>query len=58
MKAKKKPIEEIKVEDLKVDTSPKLEILKVEEPSKRESGEMVKSVDDLLNKLKNTSKVI
>ncbi len=58
MKAKKKPIEEIKVEDLKVDISPKLEILKVEEPSKRESGEMVKSVDDLLNKLKNTSKVI
>ena len=58
MKAKKKPIEEIKVEDLKVDISPKLEILKVEEPSKRESGEMVKSVDDLLDKLKNTSKVI
>ena len=58
MKAKKKPIEEIKVEDLKIDILPKLEILKVEEPKNRESGVMVKSVDELLDKLKNVSKVI
>jgi len=58
MKAKKKPIEEIKVEDLKVSILPKLEILKVEEPKNRESGVMVNSVDDLLDKLKNVSKVI
>ena len=58
MKAKKKPIEEIMANDLGVDISQKLEILKVEEPQKRESGIMVKSVDELLDKLTNEAKVI
>ena len=58
MKAKKKPIEEIMANDLGVDISQKLEILKVEEPQKRESGIMVKSVDELLDKLTNEAKVM
>ena len=58
MKAKKKPIEEIMANDLGVDISQKLEILKVEEPQKRESGIMVKSVDELMDKLTNEAKVI
>ena len=58
MKAKRKPIEEIIIEDLKIDIEPKLEILKVEEPKSREAGIMVKSVDEMIEKLKNEAKVI
>ena len=58
MKAKRKPIEEMKVEDLNVDIEPRLEILKVEEPKSREAGIMVKSVDEMIEKLKNEAKVI
>ncbi len=58
MKAKKKPIEEIMANDLGVDIAQKLEIIKVEEPKKRESGIMVKSVDELMDKLTNEAKVI
>jgi electron transfer flavoprotein beta subunit len=58
MKAKRKPIDEIKVEDLDIDIEPRLEILKVEEPKSREAGIMVKSVDEMIEKLKNEAKVI
>ena len=58
MKAKRKPIDEMKVEDLNVDIEPRLEILKVEEPKSREAGIMVKSVDEMIEKLKNEAKVI
>jgi len=52
MKAKQKPIAEKTPEDLGVDITPRLKSLKVEEPAKREAGEMVASVDDLVAKLK------
>ena len=58
MKAKRKPIDEIKIEDLNIDIEPRLEILKVEEPKSREAGIMVKSVDEMIEKLKNEAKVI
>ena len=58
MKAKKKPINEIDVSNLNLNLDPKLEILKVEEPKSRDGGIIVKSVDDLINKLKNEAKVI
>lgn len=58
MKAKKKPIDEISPEDLGVDIAPRLTTLKVEEPPKRESGVMVESVAELVDKLKNEAKVI
>jgi electron transfer flavoprotein beta subunit len=58
MKAKKKPINEIKVDELKIDIKQRLNILKVEEPSKRQSGIMVKTIEELVDKLKNEAKVI
>ena len=58
MKAKKKPINEIKIEELNVEIKQRLNVLKVEEPSKRQSGIMVKTVEELVEKLKNEAKVI
>ena len=58
MKAKKKPINEIKIDDLKIDIKQRLDILKVEEPSKRQSGIMLKTIEELVDKLKNEAKVI
>jgi len=58
MKAKKKPINEIKVNDLGIDINQRLDILKVEEPSKRQSGIMLKTIEELVDKLKNEAKVI
>ena len=58
MKAKKKPIEEISASDLGVDTSPRVEQLKVEEPPKRKAGIKVANVAELVQKLKNEAKVI
>jgi len=58
MKAKKKPLEEITPEDLGVDISPRLEIVKVAEPPVRQGGGKVESVDELVEKLKNEAKVI
>ncbi|MBP0614073.1 electron transfer flavoprotein subunit beta/FixA family protein [Jiella mangrovi] len=58
MKAKKKPIEEKSPDDFGVDFAPRLEILKTEEPKKREGGVKVASVDELLGKLKNEAGVL
>ena len=58
MKAKKKPIEEIMATDLGIDTTPRLEQIKVEEPPKRKAGIKVASVAELVQKLKNEAKVI
>ena len=58
MKAKKKPISEIKIEDLNIKIKKHLSTLKVEEPAKRQSGIMLKTVDELVDKLKNEAKVI
>jgi electron transfer flavoprotein beta subunit len=58
MKAKKKPIETLKVEDLGVDVAPRLKTLKVVEPPKRQAGIKVESVAELVDKLKNEAKVI
>ena len=58
MKAKKKPIEQLNASDLGVDTSPRIEQIKVEEPPKRKAGIKVASVEELVQKLKNEAKVI
>ena len=58
MKAKKKPIETLKVEDLGVDVAPRLKTVKVVEPAKRQAGVKVESVTELVNKLRNEAKVI
>jgi len=58
MKAKKKPIDTIAATDLGVDTAQRLEVLKVEEPPKREGGVKVADVAELVDKLRNEAKVI
>jgi electron transfer flavoprotein beta subunit len=58
MKAKKKPIEKINASDLGVDTKPRVQQVKVEEPPKRKAGIKVSSVAELVQKLKNEAKVI
>jgi electron transfer flavoprotein beta subunit len=58
MKARKKPIETTTPADLGVDAKPRLITVKVEEPAKRKSGVKVKSVAELVDKLKNEAKVI
>jgi electron transfer flavoprotein beta subunit len=58
MKARKKPIETIKPAELGVDPTPRLTVLRVEEPAKRQAGAKVASVQDLVAKLRNEAKVI
>ena len=58
MKAKKKPIDKTTPTELGVDVTPRLTTLKVVEPSKREAGEMVENVANLVDKLRNEAKVI
>ena len=58
MKAKKKPIQQLSVEELNINIENRLNILKVEEPAKRQSGVMLQTVDELVEKLKNEAKVI
>ena len=58
MKARKKPIDVMKPADLGVDPTPRLTVLKVEEPAKRIAGKKVASVQELVDKLRNEAKVI
>ena len=58
LKAKKKPLEVIKLAELGLDVEPRLTIEKVEAPSERAGGVIVETVDELLEKLKNEAKVI
>jgi electron transfer flavoprotein beta subunit len=58
MKARKKPIANVKPADLGVDVTPRLTVLKVEEPPKRKAGVKVKTVAELVSKLKTEAKVI
>jgi len=58
MKAKKKPIDQLKPEDLGVDVTPRLVTLRVDEPPPRKGGGKVKDVAELVDKLKNEAGVI
>ncbi len=58
MKAKKKPIEMLKPDDLGVDAAPRLTTLKVVEPPARQAGVKVADVAELVDKLRNEAKVI
>jgi electron transfer flavoprotein beta subunit len=58
MKAKKKPVEQKSLDELGVDTTARLESIKVEEPPARAGGVKVNSVDELIDKLRNEAKVI
>ena len=58
MKAKKKPIDAMSANELGVDTAPRLNTVKVEEPEARAAGIKVGSVSELVDKLKTEAKVI
>ncbi len=58
MKAKKKPLETFSPDDLAVDVSPRIEVLKVIEPPARAAGVKVSSAEELVEKLRNEAKVI
>jgi electron transfer flavoprotein beta subunit len=58
MKAKKKPLENIKPADLGVDVAPRLKTLKVSEPPKRGAGVKLPDVATLVARLKSEAKVV
>lgn len=58
MKAKKKPLEEIKLEDLGLDLSLRLKVHKLTPPSKRQAGRKVQSVEELVKALHSEARVI
>jgi electron transfer flavoprotein beta subunit len=58
MKARKKTIDVMKPADLGVDVTPRLTVLKVEEPAKRQAGRKVGSVEELVAMLRTEAKVI
>lgn len=58
MKAKKKPIDTLRPEELGVDVAPRLQLVQVEEPEKRKAGVMVETVAELVDKLRSEAKVI
>ena len=58
MKAKKKPLENLKPADLGVDVTPRLKTLKVSEPPARKAGARVPDVPTLVAKLKTEAKVL
>ena len=58
MKAKKKPLEEKSPADYGVDVAPRLKVLKTVEPPARKAGVKLKTVAELVDKLKNEAGVI
>ena len=58
MKAKRKPLEELSLEELGVNVETKVNTIKVESPPERQEGVKVETVDQLVDKLKNEAKVI
>src|SRR6478609_1568928 len=58
MKAKKKPIADKSPADYGVDVAPRLEVVKTSEPSGRKAGVKVKTVGELVDKLKNEAGVL
>lgn len=58
MKAKKKPMDEKTPADYGVDASPRLTVVKTEEPPQRQAGVIVSDVNELVDKLKNEAGVL
>jgi len=58
MKAKRKPLDTTTPEELAVDVTPRMEVIKTAAPAEREAGIIVESVSELVDKLKNEAKVI
>ena len=58
MKAKKKPLEEIALASLGIDATSRTRVLKLERPAGRKAGARVKSVDELIAKLRDEAKIL
>ena len=58
MKAKKKPIDEKTPADFGVDVTPRLTVVKVAEPPRRQAGVRVASAAELVDRLKNEAGVL
>jgi len=58
MKAKKKPLEVVTPEALGVDVAPRLALMKVAEPARRNGGARVATVHELVARLRDEAKVI
>ncbi len=58
MKAKRKPLDVIAADSLGIDLTPRVQLMKVEEPAKRSGGIIVEDVAQLVEKLKTEAKVI
>ncbi|HXE27285.1 MAG TPA: electron transfer flavoprotein subunit beta/FixA family protein [Stellaceae bacterium] len=58
MKAKKKAIDQTNPETLGIDIAPRLTILQVSEPQKRQGGKKLGSVEELVDKLMHEAQVI
>jgi len=58
MKAKKKPLEELTLDALGVQAVSRTKVLKLEPPAKRKAGVRVKTVDELIEKLRTEAKVL
>jgi electron transfer flavoprotein beta subunit len=58
MKARKKELKEIPVAELGVDLTPRLKVLRIDPPPKRQAGKKVQSVQELVQLLHTEAKVI
>ncbi len=58
MKAKRKPLEQMTLEDLGIDPEPRVKTIRFEMPEERAAGVIVESVDELLQKLRDEAKVL
>ena len=58
LKAKKKRVDAIKLEDLGIDVTPRITVEEVHPPEERQGGVLVADVDELLDKLRNEAKVL
>jgi len=58
MKAKKKPVEELTPSALSVDCVSRTRVLSMEAPARRKAGLRVKSLDELIDRLKTEAKVL
>ena len=58
LKAKKKRVDAVKLEDLGIDVTPRIKVEAVNAPAEREGGVLVSDVDELIDKLKNEAKII
>ncbi len=58
MKAKRKPLETMTPDDLGVDVTSKVRVIKYEAPEERQAGRIVETVDELIEVLRNEAKAI